>query len=210
MLLFKQNLSIKLAGEKMKTPLNFQVSEFDCGTVSAINVINYLFAREEIPAALLQGIYHYTLDRLSPKGTPGEGGTSKQAMALLANWLNEYSTSHHFPLKCRYYQGELVQETLLQNILHQNGVAIVRLYLLDTQHYALITKKNAELYYLFDPYYLDENYTNPKAKIIFDQLFAYNRQVKGERLFSLGTSDFAMGKLSNRELIACWRKTKCK
>lgn len=194
----------------MKTPLCFQITEFDCGTTSALNAIKYLFHREEIPAALLQGIYAYTLDRLSPKGKPGEGGTSKQAMALLANWLNEYSATHHFQLKCKYYQGEEVQENLLLNILRRGGIAIVRLYLLDTQHYVLITKKEAETYCLFDPYYLDESYTNPKAKIVVDQLFAYNRQVKRERLFSLGTSDFAMGKLSNRELIACWRETKCK
>ena len=42
---------------------------------SALNAIKYLFHREEIPAALLQGIYAYTLDRLSPKGKPGERGT---------------------------------------------------------------------------------------------------------------------------------------
>lgn len=190
----------------MKTPLCFQITEFDCGTTSALNVITYLFHREEIPAALLQGIYHYTLDRLSPKGKPGEGGTSKQAMALLVNWLNDYSATNCFPLKCKYYQAEAVQEALLQNILRQGGVAIVRLYLLDTQHYVIITKKMDEEYCLFDPYYLDEKYTNPKAKIIFDQLFAYNRQVKSERLFSVGKSDFAMGRENQRELIACWRE----
>ena len=150
----------------MKTPLCFQITEFDCGTTSALNAIKYLFHREEIPAALLQGIYAYTLDRLSPKGKPGEGGTSKQAMALLTNWLNEYSATHHFQLKCKYYQGEEVQENLLLNILRRGGIAIVRLYLLDTQHYVLITKKEAETYCLFDPYYLDESYTNPKAKIV--------------------------------------------
>ena len=40
----------------MKTPLRFQVTEYDCGTVSLYNAISYLFDREEIPAKLLKTI----------------------------------------------------------------------------------------------------------------------------------------------------------
>lgn len=193
----------------MKTPLNFQVSEFDCGTVSAINVINYLFAREEIPAQLLRSIYRYTLDRISPTGKAGEGGTSTQAMTLLANWFNEYAAANQFPLHCQTYYRQEITPELLQKKIKKDRVALVRLYL-QNQHYVLLTRMDANYVYLFDPYYLDETYADcdKQVTIIFDKLFAYNRQVALERFFSHGKKDFAMGPESQRELIICQRKAK--
>ena len=67
----------------MKTPLCFQITEFDCGTTSALNAIKYLFHREEIPAALLQGIYAYTLTHTY---------NSLGQMQPLVNSLNESLT----------------------------------------------------------------------------------------------------------------------
>ena len=64
----------------MKTPLRFQVTEYDCGTVSLYNAISYLFDREEIPAKLLKTIHKYTLDCYDENGNPGQGGTSKEAI----------------------------------------------------------------------------------------------------------------------------------
>ena len=46
----------------MKTPLRHQITEFDCGSVSLINCIAYLFERHEIPAELVKEISTYTLD----------------------------------------------------------------------------------------------------------------------------------------------------
>lgn len=46
----------------MKVPLRFQVTEFDCGTVSLLNAFSYLFDREELPALLVKKINEYTLD----------------------------------------------------------------------------------------------------------------------------------------------------
>ena len=45
----------------MKIPLRFQITEFDCGSVSLINCISYLFDREEIPAKLLKTIFGLSL-----------------------------------------------------------------------------------------------------------------------------------------------------
>ncbi len=46
----------------MKTPLRYQITEFDCGSVSLVNCITYLFEREHIPAELIKAINTYTLD----------------------------------------------------------------------------------------------------------------------------------------------------
>ena len=40
----------------MKTPLRYQITEFDCGSISLLNCITYLFKREEIPAKLVKAI----------------------------------------------------------------------------------------------------------------------------------------------------------
>lgn len=64
----------------MKIPLRFQVTEFDCGTVSLLNAFSYLFEREEIPALLVKSIFKYTLDCYDDKGNLGQGGTSREAI----------------------------------------------------------------------------------------------------------------------------------
>ncbi len=46
----------------MKTPLRFQVTEFDCGTISLLNAISYLFDWQDIPVQLVKAIHKYTLD----------------------------------------------------------------------------------------------------------------------------------------------------
>lgn len=61
----------------MKVPLRFQITEFDCGTVSSLNAFSYLFDRKEIPAELVKVIYSYTLDCYDEYGNIGQGGTSR-------------------------------------------------------------------------------------------------------------------------------------
>lgn len=52
----------------MKVPLRYQVTEFDCGTISLLNVLSYLYERNEIPAELVKVIHRYTLDCYDEKG----------------------------------------------------------------------------------------------------------------------------------------------
>ena len=61
----------------MKVPLRFQITEFDCGTVSLLNAFSYLFDRKEVPAELVKVIYSYTLDCYDEYGNIGQGGTSR-------------------------------------------------------------------------------------------------------------------------------------
>ena len=41
----------------MKIPLRFQITEFDCGAVSLLNCLSFLYEREEIPAVLIKKNY---------------------------------------------------------------------------------------------------------------------------------------------------------
>ena len=74
----------------MKTPLHYQLSEYDCGPTSLMNAISFLFEREEIPPEVLRNIMLYSLDCYSPEGTPGKHGTSRTAMMFLAHWLDGF------------------------------------------------------------------------------------------------------------------------
>lgn len=40
----------------MKTPLYYQMSEYDCATVTLLNAIKYLFPREVIPPDVIKAI----------------------------------------------------------------------------------------------------------------------------------------------------------
>ena len=37
----------------MKNPLHYQISECDCGPISMLNAVSYLFEREEIPPEII-------------------------------------------------------------------------------------------------------------------------------------------------------------
>lgn len=78
----------------MKVPLRFQVTEFDCGTVSLLNAFSYLFDREELPALLVKKINEYTLDCYDEDGNLGNGGTSENAINGLTSWITKYANEN--------------------------------------------------------------------------------------------------------------------
>ena len=46
----------------MKNVLNYQSTEYDCGPTTILNAIRFLFNRQEIPPALVKGIWLYCND----------------------------------------------------------------------------------------------------------------------------------------------------
>ena len=47
----------------MKSPLHYQISEYDCGPTTLLNALNFLFEREEIPPDIIRNIMLYYLLR---------------------------------------------------------------------------------------------------------------------------------------------------
>lgn len=80
----------------MKVPLRFQITEYDCGTVSLLNAFSYLFEREEIPALLVKQIHKYMLDCYDDDGNLGNGGTSRDATNKLTIWITKYTKDKNF------------------------------------------------------------------------------------------------------------------
>ena len=193
----------------MKTPLRFQVTEFDCGTVSLLNAISYLFERKEIPAELVKAIHNYTLDCYDEKGNLGQGGTSREAINKLMHWITRYANSHNFDIKCERLVGEDITLDKFIECLNNKGCIFLRCFQL-CEHYVIITKIKNNKAYLFDPYYLEKNeYDNDKeVKIVLNKPFTHNRIVNLKRLFSESQKDFAMGKVENRECVLINRISK--
>ncbi len=191
----------------MKVPLRFQVTEFDCGTVSLLNAFSYLFNREEIPALLVKSIHKYTLDCYDEDGNLGNGGTSREAVKKLTHWITNYANSNDFDVACKRLEKEEVNLENMINCLNNNGVVFARC-LQTNEHYVIITKIKRNKVYIFDPYYFDKTYydKDKQVKIVFNKPFTHNRIVSVKRVFSETNKDFSLGLVDNRECVLINRK----
>lgn len=191
----------------MKVPLRFQVTEFDCGTVSLLNAFSYLFDRNEIPAELVRAIHIYTLDSHDEKGNIGAGGTSREAINKLSKWISKYANSHNFNVHCERLEKEEVTLDRMKECLDNKGCVFARCWQ-TTEHYVIITKIDKKYAYIFDSYYLDKKYydKDKEVKIILNNPFSYNRRVTLKRLFSQTKKDFSLEKNEMRECVLINRK----
>lgn len=189
----------------MKIPLRFQVTEYDCGSVSLLNVLSYLYDREEIPAILIKEIYKYTLD-LNENDKIGEGGTSQNSVRNLIHWITRFTKENDFNISCQRLIGEEITLEYLKQCLSKNGCVLIRCYLEHTEHYVIITKISRNSVYIFDPYYLDKTYKSNNVKLVFNRSFSHNRKVNIKRFLSTQKFDFSLGPIDNRDCVLFNRK----
>ena len=187
----------------MKVPLRYQNTEYDCGTTSFINALAYLYDREDIPVELLKAIYKFTLDVEGRDGIIGAGGTSRKHAELLAQYFTDYANSNdNFDIKCKKLSGAEVNLEEMLKTLRGNGVIVARCWQ-DEEHYVLITKIDDNFGYIFDPYYLEEDYyvEDDDVAIVLHESFTHNRIVKIERLFDESKKDFSLLEKDKRSVI---------
>ncbi len=191
----------------MKVPLRFQITEFDCGTVSLTNAFSYLFEREEIPAELIKAISTYTLDCYDVEGDLGEGGTSKEAVSFLTRWIVNYSKAKDFNINCVLLEKEEITIDKLKDCTQNSGVVFIRVQQ-EVEHYVIITEIKDEKVYIFDSYYLPENAfdNDSEVRIVLDKPFTHNRIVSLDRLFEDSNNDFAMGETNKRVCVLINKK----
>lgn len=187
----------------MKVSLRYQNSKYDCGTTSFINALAYLYNREDIPVELLKAIYQYTLDVEDENGVIGKGGTSRKHAELLANFFVRYATTNNkFNINCEILSKDKVNLKGMMRTLSSNGVIVARCWM-GEEHYVIITKIDGDYAYIFDPYYLDENYYNldDDVSIVLHETFSHNRKVSLKRLFDQTKKDFSLLKKEDRKVI---------
>lgn len=183
----------------MKIPLRFQITEFDCGTVALQNAISYLYEREDIPAELIREINLYTLNCYDDKGALVSDSSSIEKMT---EWITNYTNQNDFKLSANHYRKEEVNLELVKKCIANKGCVFMGTYL-EECHYVTITDIDDEYVYLWDPYYLDEDYydLNSEIIIILDQPFKYNRMVKINKFLSSDVTNYALGPIDTRECV---------
>lgn len=187
----------------MKVPLRYQNTEYDCGTTSFVNALAYLYEREEVPVELLKSIYKYTLDVEGKDGIVGKGGTSRNHAELLARYFVNFANNNdNFDINCKVLTKQEVNLAEMKTTTDNGGVIIARC-MQDCEHYVLITKIDDNFAYIFDPYFLEEDYykEDDAVAIILYEEFTHNRLVKIERLFEESNKDFSLLKKEDREVI---------
>lgn len=187
----------------MKIPMRYQNTEYDCGTTSFINALAYLYDREDIPVELVKAVYKYTLDVEDSEGIVGKGGTSRKHAELLARYFVKYANDNlDFNIKCRVLSKDEVNLDDMKDTVDNNGVIIARC-MQGVEHYVIITKIDDNFAYIFDPYYLEEDYylNDSDVAIVLHDTFTHNRLVKISRLFDESGKDFSLLKKEDREVI---------
>lgn len=194
---------------KMKTPLQYQITEYDCGQATVLNAIRYLFDRGEIPPIIIKYITQYTLDTIGENGQIGMCGTSPYAMDYLANWINKSEFLSRLGLHAIVlYKSEVdINNEKLNYYMDLGGVAIFRVWS-ECEHYVLCTGIDKENVYIFDPYYLDDyDYDDDKDCIVVpNKPFKYNRIVRKKRFNSNTKEDFSFVKDNERRILVLYRK----
>ena len=194
----------------MKNVLNYQTSEYDCGPVSLLNGIRYLFDREEIYPDIVKFIMLYCMDTYNENGELCKRGTSAAAMNYITNWLNHFSETRHFPIHCDYLTDEdvvLSPESPIWKALEAGGAVVVRVNL-ECWHYVLLTGISDDRVLLFDPYYeeegdpeFDEEYNTEEIRFLYDTPKQANRSVSIQRLNRTDTDYYQMGDPKGREAV---------
>ena len=187
----------------MKTPLHYQMTEYDCGHISMMNAIIFLFDREQIPPDLIRNIMLYCLDGYGAEGAPGRSGTTRAAMMFLSNWLSGFGQAGRLPITTEYYTGDRVymgQQSPITDALHRGGAVVVRLFL-DEWHYVLLTGERDGRVYLFDPYYVTEGFNDSSVVTDVDHPFAYNRVVPQSMLNGEAQTLYAFAEQEGREAV---------
>lgn len=187
----------------MKIPLRFQCTEYDCGTTSFINVLLYLYDRENIPIEFIKAIYKYTLDVEDKEGIIGKGGISRNHAERLARFFVRYAnTNEKINIKTHILCNDKVDLINMKSVIERGGVAIARVWQ-QGEHYVIITKIDENFAYIFDPYYLDEDYyyKDSEVAVVLNDNFTHNRLVKLSRLFDERKVDFSLLPVEDREVI---------
>ena len=194
----------------MKNVLISQSTEYDCGPTTITNAIRFLFKRQEIPPALIKGIWMYCNDTYDAEGHVGKHGTSKAAIRFMAHWLRKFGEGYHMPIKAEYCEdGDAAIEpgSRTYRCLEEGGVALMRCWSDGYGHYVLLTTLLGDRIGLFDPYdEPDDQVANlPGITKVHDQPCRMNRIVSLDTLNRTDKTDYAMGELDLRENLLIWR-----
>ncbi len=184
----------------MKVPLRYQVTNYDCGCTSLLNGLSILFEREEIPPEVMRRVILCSMDQFGDDSVMGRKGTSHEAMAYIAHWLETCGQAGKLDLTCRYLTGEevsLSEGGALRKAIERGGVATVFIDL-DGWHFILLTGLEGDRVYAFDPWILPEPFPVPDVQTDYDHPYRYNRIVPLSRVESTDIHPYSLAPYETR------------
>lgn len=189
----------------MKTPLRYQLSEYDCGPTSLLNAVSYLFERQDIPPEIIRKIISVCI---SGHGDHvGKMGTSTASLIDLTNWLNSFGKRGELAISALYVSGGdagIGEDSYAIQAVRRGAAVVLHVFLDGIGHYVLLTGEDEEHLYLFDPYFsADPVCPRDEADIVQDlQPFHHNRVVTKARMrIDCMDSNYALGPLQRREAV---------
>lgn len=188
----------------MKTPLRYQLRNFDCGSTSILNCISYLFDREEMPIEVVKLIETYSSNCYAEDGTLNNSDLTRHIMFFISKWINEYAKQHRVPLSCFYLNSYEVDITKIKRCLQAGGCVNMKTFRDNEQHNVMLVKIDNDYAYLFDPIY-DETPNNENIIIDNNLTSSFNRKVKIDYFLSESMKELSMGPEKNRETILFFR-----
>ena len=187
----------------MKTPLRYQVTEYDCGPTSLLNAVSFLFEREEIPPEVVRNIMLYSLDTFGTDGIPGKSGTSHTAMLFLSHWLDGFGKTGRLAIRSDYLTGRDVNlgaDSRIVSALRRGGAAVVRLDL-EGWHHVLLTVIEGDGVLVFDPYDPAESFPAEGITVVQGHDGQYNRIVPRSRFETQELHPYGLGPYETREAV---------
>lgn len=121
----------------------------------------------------------------------------------MARFFVRYAnTNEKINIKAHILCNDKVDLINLKSVIERGGVAIARVWQ-QGEHYVIITKIDENFAYIFDPYYLDEDYyyKDSEVAVVLNDNFTHNRLVKLSRLFDERKVDFSLLPVEDREVI---------
>ena len=187
----------------MKTPLRYQVTEYDCGPTSLLNAVSFLFEREEIPPEVVRNIMLYSLDTFGTDGVSGKSGTSHTAMLFLSHWLDGFGKTGRLNVRSDYLTGRDVNlgaDSRIVSALQRGGTAVVRLDL-EGWHYVLLTGLEGDCILVFDPYDSAEPLSADAVAVMQGHDGQYNRIVPRSCFETQELRPYGLGPYETREAV---------
>ena len=189
----------------MKTPLSYQLSEYDCGPTTMLNAISFLFDRKQIAPDLIKSVHMFCMDSFNRRGEVGKYGTSRIEISYLGDWLNEYAVCRKLPIHCQSLHQDdifLGVHSRITACLQCGGCAIARVHY-GCDHYILLTAADVqnEESFIFDPYYRDIPFHSRKITMIESAPDRYNRKISWDLLNNEGKTTYALGPVEKRECM---------
>lgn len=174
----------------MKSPLRYQITEYDSGATAILNGISFICDREDINPNLVSAVYRYALDTANSNVKPqNDDYSSKAIMSFITKNIETYNAGAKVKLELRKMAVKDLTIDAIESCARLGGATIIPIYSkLTATRFVTVTNAEDGKVMLFDPYFISnesEVWDYEKDIInVTDKPFEYNRIITSDRLLA--------------------------